>query len=149
MILPKPPLRKGRIEIIPMIDTIFFLLVFFMFSALSMINMKGMGVALPRPAKTPPAQSLKMIVRVDANGKYTLNDNPVLLKDITGEMQKKVKNSMNVVVVLDAAPNQTTQQLIAMMDAVNKVKLASGETPPILIATDAITPDDEQTTEKP
>jgi biopolymer transport protein ExbD len=142
MKLPKPALRKGRIEIIPMIDTIFFLLVFFMFSALSMINMKGMGVSLPRPVTTPPAQSLKLIVRIDADGKCTLNDSPVLMKDLTGEMQKKVKSSQTAVVVLDAAPNQTTQQLINMMDAVNKVKLASGETPPILIATDVTTPID-------
>ena len=40
----KLPMRKARIEIIPMIDTIFFLLVFFMFTSLSMVQMKGMGV---------------------------------------------------------------------------------------------------------
>ena len=40
--------KKARIEIIPMIDTMFFLLVFFMISTLSMTLQKGMEVNLPQ-----------------------------------------------------------------------------------------------------
>ena len=40
--------KKARIEIIPMIDTMFFLLVFFMISTLSMTLQKGMEVNLPK-----------------------------------------------------------------------------------------------------
>jgi biopolymer transport protein ExbD len=42
--------KKARIEIIPMIDTIFFLLVFFMISALSMSRFTGVQVNLPKAA---------------------------------------------------------------------------------------------------
>ena len=43
----KGNLKKARIEIIPMIDTIFFLLVFFMISTLSMSRFTGVQVNLP------------------------------------------------------------------------------------------------------
>jgi len=55
-------MKKARIEIIPMIDTIFFLLVFFMISTLSMSQFKGMPVNLPKAAsgKTGTAQVIEM-----------------------------------------------------------------------------------------
>ena len=40
--------RKGRIEIIPMIDVMFFLLATFMLSSLSMQNLDSLQVNLPR-----------------------------------------------------------------------------------------------------
>lgn len=41
------PIRKARIEIIPLIDIMFFLLASFMLVSLTMINMKGIEVNLP------------------------------------------------------------------------------------------------------
>ncbi|HXF75351.1 MAG TPA: biopolymer transporter ExbD, partial [Methylomirabilota bacterium] len=50
MRLPRRTIKKARIEIIPMIDTIFFLLVFFMISTLSMTRYSGLPVNLPKAA---------------------------------------------------------------------------------------------------
>ena len=50
MRLQRRSIKKARIEIIPMIDTIFFLLVFFMISTLSMTQFRGMAVNLPKAA---------------------------------------------------------------------------------------------------
>ena len=47
MKLPRIQHKKARIEIIPMIDTMFFLLVFFMLATLSMTWQKGIMVNLP------------------------------------------------------------------------------------------------------
>ncbi len=41
-------LKRTRIEIIPMIDTMFFLLVFFMLSSLALVRLNGLPVNLPR-----------------------------------------------------------------------------------------------------
>ncbi len=41
------PIRKARLEIIPLIDIMFFLLASFMLVSLTMINMKGIDVNLP------------------------------------------------------------------------------------------------------
>ena len=52
MKLPAAARKKARIEIIPMIDTMFFLLVFFMIATLSMTLQKGMPVNLPKASST-------------------------------------------------------------------------------------------------
>jgi len=68
MRIQRRSMKKARIEIIPMIDTIFFLLVFFMISTLSMSQYKGMPVNLPKaasgrqaPAEAPRLPSTKTI----------------------------------------------------------------------------------------
>ena len=52
MKLPPSEKKKARIEIIPMIDTMFFLLVFFMIATLSMTLQRGMPVNLPTAGST-------------------------------------------------------------------------------------------------
>ncbi len=70
--------RKPRIMIIPMIDIIFFLLVFFMMSTLYLNNQKGIPVALPvaKTATTAPVeQPLTLTLRAD--NKLFLNDREI------------------------------------------------------------------------
>ena len=50
MRLSRKSRKKARIEIIPMIDTMFFLLVFFMVATLSMTAERGIPVNLPHAA---------------------------------------------------------------------------------------------------
>ena len=56
----RPP-RKARIEIIPMIDTVFFLLVFFMMASLAMTVHGGIPVNLPKAAKAEAARAPESI----------------------------------------------------------------------------------------
>src|SRR5580765_2667795 len=60
-------LKKARIEIIPMIDTIFFLLVFFMISTLSMSRFTGVQVNLPKAASgsQPPTETVVISLTKD------------------------------------------------------------------------------------
>ena len=57
--------KKARIEIIPMIDTIFFLLVFFMISTLSMAQYRGMPVNLPKAASGQQAPAESAAITID------------------------------------------------------------------------------------
>ena len=47
--------RRGRIEIIPMIDVMFFLLVTFMLASLSMQSLNSITVNLPQRRRAQPA----------------------------------------------------------------------------------------------
>ena len=61
------PHKKARIEIIPLIDIMFFLLAAFMLVSLTMINMKGIDVNLPTATSAQPNSKPDfMIVSVDA-----------------------------------------------------------------------------------
>ena len=66
---------EARIEIIPLIDIMFFLLAAFMLVSLSMVNLKGVKVNLPT-ATTATADSARNLARVsvDATGLIYLDD---------------------------------------------------------------------------
>src|SRR5256885_10125298 len=74
------PKKHARIEIIPLIDIMFFLLASFMMVSLSQTHMKGIKVALPS-AQTPPNPVKDFVsVRVGAgnavsfDGQYVTDD---------------------------------------------------------------------------
>src|SRR3989475_9066985 len=61
------PHKRARIEIIPLIDIMFFLLACFMMVSLSQTHMKGIKVALPSQTVPPPNQPRDYVsVRVAA-----------------------------------------------------------------------------------
>jgi len=66
-------LKQARIEIIPMIDTIFFLLVFFMISTLSMAQYRGMPVNLPKAASGQQAPAESAAITIDKESRIFLN----------------------------------------------------------------------------
>jgi biopolymer transport protein ExbD len=57
------PRKRARIEIIPLIDIMFFLLASFMMVSLSQTHMKGIKVALPS-AQPPPQSNVKDYVAI-------------------------------------------------------------------------------------
>ena len=76
------PHKKARIEIIPLIDIMFFLLASFMMVSLSQVHMKGIKVNLPSPSAattTPPVKDYTA-VRITSSGE-TYFDNVLVLDE--------------------------------------------------------------------
>ena len=136
-----PPMKKARIEIIPMIDTIFFLLVFFMFTSLSMVKMKGMDVSLPKdstsPEQKPPPQT---VVTVDNAGTYYLDRTQIQPDRLEPEMQSRLDAKPDTVFVVNVDKQRPTQDIITVMDAVNTVKIPDHPNDPVgvMIATEPV-----------
>ncbi|HEY1335795.1 MAG TPA: biopolymer transporter ExbD [Myxococcaceae bacterium] len=96
--------RRGRIEIIPMIDVMFFLLATFMLASLSLQNLHSLAVNLPRGRAAPldPARSITLTVTRD--GDILLDRVPVTLDTLVATMQPMMPPvGTNVVVAVDAA----------------------------------------------
>lgn len=89
MRIPRKAAEKARIEIIPMIDVIFFLLVFFMVSTLSMTINRGLPVNLPTAATAQQGIRDNVSLTVLQDGKMFLNKEPITLQDI-GQRVKAV-----------------------------------------------------------
>jgi biopolymer transport protein ExbD len=66
-------LKRTKIEIIPMIDTMFFLLVFFMLSSLSLTNLMGMPVNLPQAVNAAKQNRLDFTISIDKSQKIFVN----------------------------------------------------------------------------
>ena len=70
-----------EIPIIPMIDTMFFLLVFFILTSLNVIKLEGINVNLP-DAKNPNPNTRKIDLTVSVNAKEQVYVNS---KEVTGQ----------------------------------------------------------------
>jgi len=75
-------LKRTRIEIIPMIDTMFFLLVFFMLSSLSLTNLLAMPVNLPQATNSMKQNNLDFTISIDKAQRVFVNKQPVSLEQV-------------------------------------------------------------------
>ena len=131
-------MKKARIEIIPMIDTIFFLLVFFMFTSLSMVKMKGMDISLPKDStatsQKPPPQ---VVITIDPAGNYFLNTDQINGVQLETELQNRINAKPDTVFIVNVNKSRQTQDIITVMDAVNQVTIPGRPNDPVgvMIAT--------------
>jgi biopolymer transport protein ExbD len=73
-----PDNAEARIEIIPLIDIMFFLLAAFMLVSLSMVNLKSVAVNLPTATVATPETRKNLVnISVDKAGLLFLNRQPV------------------------------------------------------------------------
>jgi len=88
------PKKHARIEIIPLIDIMFFLLASFMMVSLSQTTMKGMKVNLPTGA-SGKTQSKKDYVSlsVDKDGFYYFDKQRIALEEILPKLQQVYKTN--------------------------------------------------------
>ena len=108
--------RPPRLMIIPMIDIIFFLLVFFMMNSLETIAQKALSVQLPQAQNaTAPAQ-MPVIITLDAQGYITLDSKPVNTGDVLQTIKQCIANDPNIAVILQADKRTSHGQVVAVMD---------------------------------
>ncbi len=81
MALRRRELKKTKIEIIPMIDTMFFLLVFFILASLNVIDMKGSQVDLPDSANQDRQSRSLLTVTIKRDQSITVNKDRVVAQD--------------------------------------------------------------------
>lgn len=119
--------KKARIEIIPMIDTIFFLLVFFMISTLSMTRFKGMPVNLPKAASGQQAPAESAAITIDRSGRVFLNQQAIDKAALGDSLKQQLAKNAEMLVVINADDGVTHGQVVEVMDiarAANAAKMA-------------------------
>ena len=110
--------RKARIEIIPMIDVMMFLLVFFVLISLNVIPALGIKTSLPGSAQPEKLQVRKhAVVTVAKTGRVQLDGVDYLVADLTVAL-KVLKASGEVDVVINSDKDVSVQQLIDVMDGI-------------------------------
>ena len=87
MKLPSTTIRRARIEVVPLIDIIFFLLATFIMVSLSMVKNQGLTVTLPKAATgQPQSPSQSATVTVTEEGRLYLNREPVTFETLPGRL---------------------------------------------------------------
>ena len=107
---------KPEIIIIPMIDIMFFLLVFFMMSTLYMVSMKTVDVNMPLAQHAETTLSVTYVVTLRQDGSLWLADKPIredeLLRRAAGENRKDSRFA----VVLRADQQLDYGMVMALLD---------------------------------
>ncbi|NOT16512.1 MAG: biopolymer transporter ExbD [Sulfuriferula sp.] len=108
--------RKGRIEIIPMIDVMFFLLATFMLASLSMQNLNALKVNLPQGQAAKMTTDTPVTLVVSATGELFVNHTAVSLSSLAAVLKPQLSSSQELVVSADTkAPQGVVVQ--AMLQA--------------------------------
>ncbi len=116
MRLSRPPQEKARIEIIPMIDVIFFLLVFFMISTLSMTVNRGLPVNLPSAATSQQGIRENVNLTVLPDGQMFLNKEPVAIQEIGQRVKAAVAADPQLTVVINADGQVLHSRVVDILD---------------------------------
>ncbi|HVA78800.1 MAG TPA: biopolymer transporter ExbD [Candidatus Binataceae bacterium] len=108
--------RHGRIEIIPMIDVMFFLLVTFMLASLSMQSLNSITVNLPRGNAENLNHKEPVTLTITKDSKIYLGKTPTTLDALAFALKPMIGADPGVVVNADsAAPEGVVVQ--AMLQA--------------------------------
>lgn len=120
------PHKHARIEIIPLIDIMFFLLASFMMVSLTQTHMKGIRVNLPTPGQPPAAQpNLKdyTSIRITDQG-TTYFDNVLVLDDeVLPRLYQLHQANPNVKVSISADKMALHGDVIRMLDRVRSAQI--------------------------
>ena len=86
--------KKARIEMIPLIDIVFLLLVFFIYAMLSMVIHRGFKVDLPQATTAEIDRKDYLSITVDKDNRILLNKAEIILENLSDEvMAKAVKGT--------------------------------------------------------
>jgi biopolymer transport protein ExbD len=102
--------RKGRIEIIPMIDVMFFLLATFMLSSLSMQNLDSLQVNLPQGQAEKLTTKTPVTLTLTSDSQIFINRTPVTLETLAETLKPLLHDSENKLIV--SADNEAPQGIV-------------------------------------
>jgi biopolymer transport protein ExbD len=128
---------EARIEIIPLIDIMFFLLASFMLVSLSMVNLKSVKVNLPTATKaTLETKNDFASISVDKDGAVYLDKQPVGLNELVLRLNAWHHTNENVRVFISGDQDVRYGAVIHVLDLVRstgiqKVAFEIREPPPV------------------
>jgi biopolymer transport protein ExbD len=113
------PKKHARIEIIPLIDIMFFLLASFMMVSLSQVTLKGMKVTLPTGA-SGQVQSKKdyISLSVDKDGYYYFDKQKIALEEILPKLQQVYKTNPEAKIFIRGDAEAVHGNVTRMLDQI-------------------------------
>jgi biopolymer transport protein ExbD len=109
--------EKPEIIIIPMIDIMFFLLVFFMISTMSMVDLKTVDVNMPKAKNVETNLSVTYLVTLKKDGSLWLEDKPITQDDLLRRAQVEQSKNSWFAVAIRADETVDYGTLMQLMDA--------------------------------
>jgi biopolymer transport protein ExbD len=116
--------QSPRIEILPLIDVVFLLLVVFIYAMLSMAVHKGMPVDLPLAQQIQTAKEQPLSVTIEADGSVFLNKVPVPVEELADTIRHYPDVNAETGVLLFADRRLPYQRLFDVLDRIREAGLS-------------------------
>jgi len=116
--------ERARIELIPMIDIMFFLLVVFIFISISLIKLNGVTLNLPKASTVPITQKPQVMnISIQKDGSIFVDKVAVSMEGLQDELEKLqaqgVQDKEQIIVSGDR--ESRLQKLVDVMDLCNRL----------------------------
>ncbi|MZH03520.1 MAG: biopolymer transporter ExbD [Nitrospinae bacterium] len=93
--------KTFKLDLVPMINIVFLLLIFFMLTATTSSN-EGKKVALPKARTAEKSNKQYVTVTIDKDGNLQLNGKEITLDALPGQLESKVSKQKNTVISIHA-----------------------------------------------
>ena len=117
---------EAEINITPMLDIVFIMLIFFIVTT-SFVKEKGLEVS--RPSNSPPQEMKKkkgpIVVKIDSNGNIILKGRMLERKAVQANLEREKAEKPDSPLIIAAHPDADTEALVNILDAADAVGVAS------------------------
>jgi biopolymer transport protein ExbD len=121
-------IKKPRIEMLPLIDVVFLLLVFFIYAMLSMAVHRSLPVSLPVSSATEIRTEVNLTITVNDNGEIFLDNTSVSQDELqTFLLKEKQKETDNKSVQVDLFADKALsyQELYRVLDIIRTAGISN------------------------
>jgi biopolymer transport protein ExbD len=113
--------KSARIEMIPLVDIIFLLLVFFIYSMLSMAVYRGIPVMLPKAQSVEAAKERTIFITIDKTGQVFLDKDLIQRNELLGLLKREQAGFPEATALISADGDVPYSVFVEVLD---KVRLA-------------------------
>ena len=117
--------RGARIEMLPLIDIVFLLLVFFIYAMLSMAVHRALPIVLPESETAEIDNLPQMAVSITYDGHVFIDKQPIELTDLVKVLQNKTVTEKNKGVQVFADRLVEYQRLFMVLDSIKKAGISN------------------------
>jgi biopolymer transport protein ExbD len=111
-------IKKGKIEIIPMIDVMFFLLATFILASIAMQKYQGVAVNLNKgSAENINEQTQSITISITHDNLVYINKNQVLLTEVAHNLEKLINDKNNNILIASDENSKQGVVMQAMLEA--------------------------------
>lgn len=114
--------QEVRIEIVPLIDVIFCILVFFILAALSFSRQQAIKLDLPKAETGAPQMRDMLVVSLDDVGQVYVEKKPILTQtELIKEVSQYNQSNPNGLIVLNASRNVSYNEVVSLLDRLREL----------------------------
>jgi biopolymer transport protein ExbD len=125
---PEKKKRQARIEIIPMIDVMMFLLVFFVLISINVLPALGLKINPPTSAKPDQiVERQRVMISLDKDGKTYMDGQPVTLLELPEKLAAATDPVKKMVVVIAGDEAVPLQNVVSVLDSLKQAGISSAQ----------------------